>query len=325
MTTPKVPEALDTAVRRGHRFLLTSHVNPDGDAIGSAIGLSRVLRRLGKGATIWNHDATPPGGFPELFDAAIVLECPSPERTGLADRLGQITVINIDHHLGNEHYGAVNWVETAAPAVGEMVFRLSRALNVELDRDAANALYLTLVTDTGGFRFSNTTPETFEAAAALVRAGASPETVSAWIYESNPAAVMRLLGELLATLELHDEGRVATVRITREMMERAGAEPGDSEGLIDYPRSIAGVRAVALFRELDGGEHKVSLRSRGGVNVERIARQHGGGGHHNAAGFSSSAQKDREQLTAETIRALAAAIAEAPEQAAAPEDGETES
>lgn len=339
MTTPKVPEALDTAVRRGHRFLVTSHVNPDGDAIGSAIGLSRVLHRLGKGATIWNRDATPeiyrtipgshrihvgetpPAGFPELFDAAIVLECPSPDRTGLAEHLGAATVINIDHHLGNEHYGAVNWVETAAPAVGEMVFRLAQALNVVLDRDAANALYLTLVTDTGGFRFSNTTPETFEAAAALVRAGASPETVSSWLYESYPVSVMRLLGELLGTLELHDDGRVATVRITREMMERAGARPGDSEGLIDYPRSIAGVRAVALVRELDGGEHKVSLRSRGAVNVEKIARLNGGGGHHNAAGFTSPPDRGREQLAAETTRALAAAIAEAPEEPAPQQDG----
>lgn len=338
MTTAKVPEALESAVRRGHRFLLTSHVNPDGDAIGSAIGLSRVLHRLGKGTTIWNHDATPriyesipggnrihvgetpPAGFPELFDAAIVLECPSPERTGLSEHLKKITVINIDHHLGNEHYGAVNWVETAAPAVGEMVFRLSRALNVALDRDAANALYLTLVTDTGGFRFSNTTPETFEAAAALVRVGASPETVASWLYESNPAAVMRLLGELLGSLELHDDGRVATAWITAEMMGRAGAMPGDSEGLIDYPRSIAGVRAVALFRELDDGEHKVSLRSRGAVNVEKIARRSGGGGHHNAAGFTSPAERRREELVEETVAALAAAIAEAPADTAAQED-----
>jgi phosphoesterase RecJ-like protein len=337
MTTPSVPESLTTAVRQGHRFLLTSHVNPDGDAVGSEVGLSRVLRKLGKGATIWNRDPTPriyqalpgsqgihvgeapPKGFPDLFDAAVVLECPSPDRTGLADALAEIKVINIDHHLGNEHYGAINWVETSAPAVGELVFRLARNLNVELDRATANALYLTLVTDTGGFRFSNTSPEAFEAAAELVRSGASPEEVAGWLYESQPEAVLRLLGELLATLELHDEGRVATVRITHEMMERAGAVAGDSEGLIDYPRSIRGVSAVALFRELPSGEVKVSLRSRGAVNVEKIARAHHGGGHHNAAGFTSPAGRDPEELATPTAAALSEAIVEA--RRGAEEDG----
>ncbi len=326
MTIPKVPEALSAAIRGGNRFLLTSHINPDGDAIGSAIGLARVLHQLGKGAKVWNRDAAPriyralpggdrihvgesaPPGFPESFDAAIVLECPSPERTGLAEALAQLTVINIDHHLGNEHYGAVNWVETASPAVGEMVFRLAQTLNVEIDSDTANALYLTLVTDTGGFRFSNTTPETFEAAAELLRAGASPEEVSGWLYESQPLSALRLLGELIASLELHDDGRIATVWLTREMVERAAASPGDSEGLIDYPRSIAGVRGVALFREIDDGRFKVSLRSRGGINVEKIARKNRGGGHHNAAGFTAAAGRGREEVFSETVALLSQAV-----------------
>ncbi len=339
MTIPKVPEALVTAVRGGHRFLLTSHVNPDGDAIGSAIGLARVLHQLGKGATIWNRDATPriyqalpgsdrihvgegaPNSFPELFDAAIVLECPSPERTGLAEALGQVKVINIDHHLGNEHYGAINWVETASPAVGEMVFRLAQALNVEIDRDTANALYLTLVTDTGGFRFSNTTPETFEAAAELLRAGASPETVAAWLYESQPVSVLRLVGEVVRSLELHADGRIATVWLTQEMVERSGASPGDSEGLIDYPRSIAGVRSVALFRELVDGRFKVSLRSRGAINVEKIARSNGGGGHHNAAGFTGAEGVSRDDIFSHTVTWLTEAVEKAPPEAPASGEG----
>lgn len=333
MTIPKVPEALANAVRRGQRFLLTSHINPDGDAIGSEVGLARVLRRLGKSATIWNRDAAPriyqalpgsqgihtglepPQGFPEAFDAAIVLECPSPGRTGLEEALTQLDVINMDHHLGNEHYGKINWIETAAPAVGEMVFRLAQTMNVAIDQATANALYLTLVTDTGGFRFSNSTPETFEAAAELVRAGASPETVAQWLYESQPIAVLRLLAELLATLEVHGGGTVATVKITQDMMERSGAVAGDSEGLIDYPRSIDGVQAVALFRELTTGETKVSLRSRGKVNVEKIARAGGGGGHHNAAGFTNNSDTSvgasTENLMSSTIDALIRAISDA--------------
>jgi len=333
----KAPEDLLRKIRQGNRFLLTSHVNPDGDAIGSELGLARVLRRLGKGAVVWNRDETPsvyrplpgsdrvhsgaepPAGFPEKFDCVVVLECPSPDRTGLEEHLTALPIINIDHHLGNQHYGAVNWVDSAAPAVGEMVFRLAQALKVALEPDIASCLYLTLVTDTGGFRFSNATPAAFEAAAALVREGAHPEQVAQWLYESQPLSVVKLLGELLQTLELHDGGRIATVRLDPEMFARAGASPGDSEGLIDQPRSIAGVEAVALIRRRDDGTHKVSLRSRGEVDVEKVARHNGGGGHRNAAGYAieatagappaSSAEVTR-QVVAELAGLLAHASAE---------------
>src|SRR6185295_505580 len=198
---------------------------------------------------VWNRDATPtvyrllpgserihvgeepPAGFPDMFDALIVLECPSPDRTGLEQHLGERPVINIDHHLGNQCYGAVNWVDSAAPAVGEMVYRLAQGLKVSLEPEVASCLYLTLVTDTGGFRFSNATPTAFEAAAALVREGAHPEQVSQWLYESQPLAAVRLLGEMLQTLQIHEGGRVATGRLTRQMFAQAGASPGDSEGL----------------------------------------------------------------------------------------------
>ncbi len=201
----KAPEDLLRKIRQGNRFLLTSHVNPDGDAIGSELGLARLLRGLGKGAVVWNRDPIPtvykplpgsdrihvgeepPAGFPEKFDAIIVLECPSPDRTGLEKHLAERPVINIDHHLGNQCYGTVNWVDSAAPAVGEMVYRLAQGLKATLDPELASCLYLTLVTDTGGFRFSNATPAAFEAAAALVRDGAHPEQVSQWLYESQPA------------------------------------------------------------------------------------------------------------------------------------------
>ncbi|MFP5288563.1 MAG: DHH family phosphoesterase, partial [Thermoanaerobaculia bacterium] len=299
----KAPEDLLKKIRLGNRFLLTSHINPDGDALGSELGLARLLRSMGKGAVVWNRDPIPtiyrplpgservhtgeepPAGFPDRFDAIIVLECPSPDRTGLEQHLSARPVINIDHHLGNQLYGSVNWVDSAAPAVGEMVYRLSQGLKVALEPETASCLYLTLVTDTGGFRFSNATPAAFEAAAALVRDGAHPEQVSQWLYESQPLPVVRLVGEMLQTLKVHEDGRVATARLTPEMFARVGASPGDSEGLIDYPRSIAGVEAVALIRQREDGTHKVSLRSRGEVDVEKIARHHGGGGHRNAAGF----------------------------------------
>ncbi len=320
----KVPERLITRLRGGHRYLVTSHANPDGDAIGSSVAAARLLRQLGKVAVVWLIDPVPPlylalpgserihtgeqppAGFPHDFDCVIVMECPATNRTGLAEFLTELPLINIDHHLGNEQYGSVNWVDTAAPAVGEMIFRLARRMRLTIDQQVANALYLTLVTDTGGFRFSNTTAATFEAAAELVREGASPETISKWLYESQPESVLRLVGEMLQTLEIHADGRVATAWLTHEMIERAGAGPGDSEGLIDYPRSISGVDAVAMFRQLEDGNFKVSLRSRGRLDVERIARRFGGGGHRNAAGFSSL--KAREELFAETVRTLSEAV-----------------
>lgn len=322
----KVPERLITRLRSGQRFLITSHANPDGDAIGSTVAAARLLRQLGKSTTMWLKDPVPrlyralpgsggihtgtepPADFPDEFDGAIIMECPSTDRTGLEEFLTDLPLINIDHHLGNEHYGSINWVDTAAPAVGEMVFRIARAMNLTIRRDVANALYLTLVTDTGGFRFSNTTAAAFDAAAELVREGASPETISKWLYESQPESVLRLVGEMLQTLEVHAEGLVATAWLTHEMVERAGAGPGDSEGLIDYPRSIEGVEAVAMFRQLEDGNFKVSLRSRGQVDVEKIARKLGGGGHKNAAGFSS--QATREELCALTVDTLAEAVRE---------------
>jgi phosphoesterase RecJ-like protein len=325
MGANKAPEELLRTIRGGNRFLLTSHVNPDGDAIGSELGLARLLRGIGKGAVIWNRDETPtiyralpgadrihsgeaaPNGWPERFDGVIVLECPSPDRTGLEGHFGDLPVVNIDHHLGNQHYGAVNWVDATAPAVGDMIYRLARTLKIPLDVEIANSLYLTLVTDTGGFRFSNATAGTFEAAAALVREGAQVDLVARWLYESRPLASLRLLAEMVASLELHAGGRIVTARLTPEMYQRAGATHGDAEGLIDHARAIAGVEAVALARELPDGGLKVSLRSRGEVDVEKIARQYGGGGHKNAAGFT--VDRDGGEVLARTVEALEEALA----------------
>lgn len=299
------PEQLLTALRQGNRFLLTSHRNPDGDAVGSSLALARLLRRLGKSATVWLRDpvpdvysalpgaervhvgAEPPAGFPEAFDWAVALECPSLSRTGLEAILPQLPLLNIDHHLGNEQYGKINWVDSEAPALGEMLHRLARALRVEIDAETATTLFLTLVTDTGDFRFANATPAAFEAAAALVREGARPDLVARWIHESQSESHLRLLGATLGTLELAADGRVASVVVTRAMWEASGAKPGDSEGLVDHPRSIRGVEAVGLLRETPDGRVKVSLRSRENVDVQVLASRYGGGGHKNAAGFES--------------------------------------
>lgn len=325
MSSVPPPDGLIQALRNGQRFLLTGHRRPDGDSLGSALGLARVLRQLGKGAQVWNRDPMPtvysslagsdrihvgeepPTGFPDGFDHSICLECPSLDRTGLATQLSQLPILNLDHHLGNELYGELNWVDTGAPALGEMIYRLAAKLGVEADAETATALYTAVMTDTGGFRFGNTTAEAFDTAAALVRDGAQPERVSHWIYESQSEATMRLLGEMLASLELHDGGRIATVWLVDEMFERANATAADAEDLVDYPRSIAGVDAVLLLRQLGPDAYKGSLRSRGPVDVESIARLYGGGGHKNAAGFE--AEGDLGELSAVLVQKLQAALA----------------
>jgi phosphoesterase RecJ-like protein len=177
---------------------------------------------------------------------------------------------------------------------------------VTVDEAAATALYTAVMTDTGGFRFGNTTPAAFEVAAALVRLGARPDEVSHWIYESQSEATVRLLGEMLRSLELHHEGRIATVQLLDAMFERAGATAADAEDLVDYPRAIAGVDAVALIRQQGPKSFKGSLRSRGDIDVEAIARSYGGGGHKNAAGFEADA--DPSQLVTDLVAGLRKAL-----------------
>ena len=324
--SPTVPEEFVDALRGGRNFLLSSHAHPDGDAIGSEVALARILRSTGRSATIWNLDPapatyagviadtsihvgrTPPPGFPDGFDFALPLECPQLDRTGLEQALCRIKLLNMDHHLGNRLYGVANWVDTEAPAVAEMVLHLAHALDAPIDAATANALYLGLSTDTGSFRFSNATPRAFDAAAELVRCGARPEHIAGWLYESQPPGAVRLLGEVLGTLQLHCDKRIASVRLELEMFERAGAAPTDSEGLIDYPRSIRGVEAVALFRERPEGDIKVSLRSRGKVDVGSIASRRGGGGHRNAAGCVIGGRTDESAVMAELAAAVEAAL-----------------
>ncbi len=310
-----LPEDLLACVRQSERVLLTSHSNPDGDAIGSELATKRVLESLGKQVTIWNLDPTPgiyqqlpgsesihvgsqpPANWPEEIDTVIFIECPTPDRSGLAELLAGKTVVNIDHHLGNSFYGAHNWVDPAAPAVACMVLELAEALHAAVDETTANSLFLALVSDTGGFRFSNATERAFTNARDLVAAGASPERVAHILYEQRSEASIRLLAEMLDSLQLAGNGAVATALLLPRMYERAGATHQDSEGLIDHPRSIAGVEVVGLIRQIEDGEFKISLRSRGDLDVESIARRYSGGGHRNAAGCRMSGTEDQVRST----------------------------
>jgi bifunctional oligoribonuclease and PAP phosphatase NrnA len=283
------------------RLLLTSHASPDGDALGSELGLAELARALGKSATIVNHDPHPsslaflpgieavevrsslPEGFERAFDLAVVLECPDVDRPGL-DGLDRLPILNVDHHLANTRYGAVNFVDDEAPAVGEMVLGMADAAGVPLTTSMATNLYTALVTDTGDFHYSNTTPRAFRAAGSLVGAGANPTAIAEHLHEHVPERVIRLTAEVLSTLEMLAGGRVALCWCDREMLERTGAKSEDTENLVNIPRSIDGVRVAVLLKAFTDGGVRVSLRSREEPDVQQVARIFGGGGHKNAAG-----------------------------------------
>jgi phosphoesterase RecJ-like protein len=288
-------------IRSGRNFLITSHRNPDGDALGSGLALQGLIRKLGKTAKVTVRDGfakplhnipgaqqvivsdTLPADYPNAYDAVFAMECPEVARTGYPVLPGP--VVNIDHHLGNEMYGQINYLDVEAPSVGEMVLQMNRRyLRIPLDRDIATAMYVSLATDTGFFRYHNTTLRAFEAAEELVRAGAVPGDISLWINESVPRGAIKLLGLCLTTLELHAGGRVATTELPKRFFDEAGATPEDTEGIVNYGRMIEGVMVSALLKEGDGNTTRVSLRAKPGPDVQKVAAMFGGGGHKAASG-----------------------------------------
>lgn len=285
------------ALQAGHRFVVTSHQRPDGDAIGSAMAMALALRALGKSATVV-FDAVPPPyltPFPgvaditvatelaDVYDAAIVMECSSLERTGIRG-LDRSPVINIDHHPGNTHYGARNWIDESAAACGELVVTLVDALGVPLDAALATHIYLAVLTDTGSFHFSHITPRTFEIARRAVEAGADPQWVARTHYDSSTVARVKIFGAVLNGMRVGPTGRTALLSITRQQAADLGGTYDDTEGLINFPLTVREIEAVAFFKEHTPGTWRVSLRSKGAVDIGAIARAFGGGGHTNAAG-----------------------------------------
>jgi len=295
------PGAAIARLREATHVLLTSHAAPDGDALGSELGLAELARALGKSTTIINRDPHPsslaflpgveavkvspvlPDGFARDFDLVAILECPGVDRPGLAG-LDRLPILNIDHHLANPAYGVVNYLDDEAPAVGEMVMLMAEAAGVPLTGTMATNLYTALVTDTGDFHYSNSTPRAFRAAERLVTAGANPAAIATELHEREPERVIRLTAEMLATLEMLADGRVALCWCDRAMLERTGARSEDTESLINIPRSIEGVRVAVLLKAFVDGAVRVSLRSREEPDVQQVARIFGGGGHKNAAG-----------------------------------------
>ena len=322
----------------GKRFLITGHRNPDGDALGSALGLALALDARGMEARVVMRDAwssayskmpgisrvavadSLPADWPSGWDALFTMECPEADRAGWPNLLAG-TVVNVDHHPGNTLYGTVNLVDLPAAAVGEMVADLLDLLGWTLTADIATNLWVSLVSDTGSFRYSNTTPKALALGARLVAAGAEPGPVSEFLFEAAPLSSLKLEALVLGTLELHTGGTVATVELPRRFFLESGAKESDTEGLVNRARGIEGVRAAALFREGDNGEIRCSLRSKGVVDMRSVAQRHAGGGHRNASGCRMPGTL--ASVKAALVPEIAAAIesADAVVAAAVPEAG----
>jgi bifunctional oligoribonuclease and PAP phosphatase NrnA len=288
-----------SSIAKYDRFVLTSHARPDGDAVGSLLAASQVLRAIGKQADAVLSDPVPviykPLPFSDTiqhltaingnYEAAIILECDSLQRTGIAglDNAERL-LINIDHHASSKPFAHINWIDVSASATGEMIFDLANAAGVAITPEMATCLYAAVLTDTGSFCFEGTDDRTFALAQALVRAGADPVRIAQNIYFANPEAKMRLLGEALANLKR--SGNLIWMFVSRAQMTKTGARDEDCEGLVNYALGVAGVEVAIFFRETADGRYRVSLRSKGAVDVAAVAEQFGGGGHKCASGCS---------------------------------------
>ena len=284
-------------IEKRNSFVVTSHARPDGDAIGSSLAMAQILRAMGKRADVVLADSVPvlyqPLPYAETashsshvnghYDAAIVLECDSAQRTRVQG-LEKYFLISIDHHASSRPWANVNWIDPRACAVGEMVFRPALAAKIEISPEIASCLYTAVLTDTGSFSYASTNAHTFELARCLVQYGAQPAEIAHNVYYSSPLAKMRLLGVALTSLQ--HEGAMTWMRVSRADMDRCGAIDEDCEGLVNYALGIAGVEVAVFFREAVNDRIRVSIRSKGAVNVAAIAEMFGGGGHECAAGFS---------------------------------------
>src|SRR5205814_5527743 len=294
-------EQIGQALRENQQFAVLGHVRPDGDALGSQLALGLSLKKLGKDVRIWNEEGmlekysflpnanllTKPPAEPEDVDVAIALDTAIQNRLGTAlpaVRSAKIW-INIDHHLSNPGYGDVVYVDPSAPATAEIIFRLINTQSLPFNRDIAENLYAAISTDTGSFQYPQTTADTMEIAAELIRTGLNVGRLNQQLYENYPRRRLELLRELLRTMRFGERGRVASFTLSLKTAAELGVLPEDNEGLIDHLRAIRGVIVAVFFEELTDGKVLVSMRSKtDAADVCAICQKFGGGGHSLAAG-----------------------------------------
>lgn len=316
------------AIKKNKRFLVTAHVNLEGDSLGSQLAMKELLIGMGKSVCILDNDAVPDHykflpkanevsndlDRDEDFDAAVVLDCPTIKRVGRVARVIKDKaklVINIDHHISNEKFGDINWVDPYASSAGEMVFRLYKETGVKMTKEVALSLYIAILTDTGSFNYDNTSRVTHEIAGELLGYGLDPALVSESVYERRSVEDIRLLALALDTLKVENGGTIAYMEVTKQMLEKTGADIAKSEGLINYARSIDKVKVAVLFKEdlKDKNKINISFRSKGNgetIDVNKIASAFGGGGHTKASGciITGSLEEAKKKVLAEIEKTL---------------------
>jgi phosphoesterase RecJ-like protein len=313
------PALVADAIRARHSFILTSHARPDGDAVGSCLSLAFALDRIGKQVRVVLRDPVPepyrvfPGvdriviaeRMDEPADAVVFLECSDRERPGVAGLNGRFA-INVDHHLGNAMYGDVNWFDASACACGEMVADVIDALGVAWTTDIASHLYLAIATDTGSFRFGPVTARTFDACRRIVDAGVDTSALARQIFDSFSIGRVKLTGAMLAAMTLHHDNRLAVLAFDDDLLRQCGATVDDTEGLVNLPLAAREVTAVVLIKRQDATTYRLSLRSKGDVDVRAVAAQWEGGGHKNAAGCTivGEATELKDAIVAAMARAI---------------------
>lgn len=297
---PKIIDRIIAGIRESQTICIVGHIRPDGDCVGSQIGLALALKAEGKKVTVWNEDAMPekyaflnPDGLfqkpkrGQSFDCVIATDCASFERLGavgacVSDRK---LFINIDHHASNTRYADVNWVSPREPSTGELILRLLKVAKWPITKPISNCLFTAISTDTGSFQYPTTRPGTFHAGAELVTRGADLAKICDEVYQSYPLSRARLLKHIYSNFRLTHDDQIAWFWLKKADFARTGAESDDTEGLIDHIRAIAPVVVACVFEELEPELTRISLRSKTDkVNVSEIAAQFGGGGHHAAAG-----------------------------------------
>lgn len=286
-------------IRSNSSFLLTSHEGPDGDAVGSTLALASFLRKIGKDVTVHFKDPVPdlyaflPGcdsALPYIpdrsFDVAFVLDIGELRRAGsvFCNFKQFATLINLDHHLSCDNFGTHNLIDSNAAATGVLVYRIVSAFGYQLDPETAICLYVSIITDTGSFRYSNANREAFTIAGEMIDCGVNAWNVAEQLYENQPQKRLQLLGCCLPTLEIIKGGLAASVTVTLDMYAATNAGAELTDGFVNYPRSIRGVEVAIFFRQLEERKFKIGFRSKGKVNVAAFSAEMGGGGHHNAAG-----------------------------------------
>lgn len=308
-------------LREKQRFAVMSHFRPDGDAYGCTLAMAACLRALGKDVAVWNQDGmsekfaflphaewlTPPPAEPQEFEVAIAVDTAVQNRVGScfqAVKRADLWV-NIDHHISNNHYGDLAYIDAQAPAAGQVLYELFTQERLPLTLPMAELLFAAISTDTGSFQYPNTTARTYEIAAELIKLGVKVGPLSQKLYESYPRRRLELMCSVLDGRQFSADGRIASITLTLEAARQVGAQPDDSEGLIDYIRAVQGVVVAAYFEEMADGNVRISLRSKDDrADVCRVCQRFGGGGHRLASGARIAGS------VAEVQQAVLAAIAD---------------